>query len=110
MAAGDPYIDCNNQKPTELILRDMIVQDAEGKPAFRVYGSGGGGGSTSFTSSLRTVTGGQITIPSGFVIGIFYNGFRLENTVGYNISGTTVTFTGNPDIEDGETVTVITAV
>ena len=44
MAAGDPYIDCSNGVPTDLILRDIIVQDENGKPALRTYGSGGGGG------------------------------------------------------------------
>lgn len=44
MAAGDPYIECGKQIPTELILRDMIVQDENGKPAWRTYGSGGGSG------------------------------------------------------------------
>jgi len=55
MAAGDPYIDCSNSVPTDLILRDMIVQDENGKPAWRVYGSGGGGGGVYDLNSPTTV-------------------------------------------------------
>lgn len=61
------------------------------------------------TESKLTVETGQVTVPAGFIIGIFYNGFRLEDTVGYNKSGLIVTFTGNPAVDNGETVIVITA-
>lgn len=55
MAAGDKYFTCDNiNLPTEFVMRDMVVQTSDGKPAWRTYETNGSGEGSSPSLVVRT--------------------------------------------------------
>lgn len=64
MSAGDVWVNCSDRQLTiDQLLKLVIVEDAAGKPAVRIYPTSGGGGGGSFPDPVERVT--SFTIETG---------------------------------------------